>query len=74
MATPTRLANKTIWALDEIIAGALAARSAWRKCQAIAEQRLDPHLLANLARISDHLARIESTARDARQGKWTEPE
>lgn len=72
MATPTRLANKTIWALEEIIVAAMNARSAWRICQEIAEQRMDPVLLARLGRISDALSRIETTAREARQGRYTE--
>jgi hypothetical protein len=72
MSTKTRLANKTIWALEEIIAGALNARAAWRKCQEIAERRMEPLLLANLGRISDDLARIETTAREARQGRYAE--
>lgn len=72
MATKTRLANKTIWALENIIAAARSARTAWRRCQEIAEGRRDPVMLASLGRISDSLATIESTARDARQGKYTD--
>lgn len=72
MATKTRLANKTIWALESIIAAATGARTAWRRCQELAEGRRDPVMLANLGRISDHLASIESVARDARQGKYEE--
>lgn len=72
VATPTRLANKTIWALEDIIAAVRAARAAWRICQEIAEQRMDARMLAALGRISDDLARIESAARDARQGKYRE--
>ena len=73
MATKTRLANKTIWALEEIIAASLHARSAWRICQEIAERRLDATMLANLGRISDRLAHIETVAREARPGRWSEP-
>ena len=72
MATPTRIANKTIWALEEIIAAVLSARAAWRTCQEIAERRMEPALLAKLGRLSDDLARIETLAREARQGKYTE--
>ena len=72
MATRTRLANKTIWALESIIAGVLDARRAWRRLQEIGEQRMDPVMLANLGRISDDLARIESTAREAREGRYSE--
>ena len=74
MATPTRLANKTIWALEDIIAAAQTASRAWQYCQAIAEQRLDATLLARLGRIRDDLARIETLAREARQGRHTDHE
>ena len=70
MATPTRIANKTQWALDDIVAACMNARDAWRLCQEIAERRLDPILLAKLGRISDDLARIETLAREARQGRY----
>jgi hypothetical protein len=72
MTSKTRLANKTIWALEEIVVAAVAARKAWLRCQDLAEQRMDPVMLASLGRISDHLAQIESRARDARQGKYAE--
>lgn len=71
MATPTRLANKTIWALEDIIEAASRARREWRRCQEIAERGRDPALLAGLGRISDELAQIESLAREARQGRYT---
>jgi hypothetical protein len=74
VATPTRLANKTMWALDDITAAAIDARTAWRTCQDIAERRMDATMLAKLGRISDALARIETTAREARQGRYTESE
>lgn len=74
MSTPTRLANKTIWALECIIAAACAARLSWRRCQEIAERRMDAVLLANLGRMSDELARIETTAREARAGRYNEDE
>jgi hypothetical protein len=72
MVRGTRLANKTIWALEEIVAASTSARASWRICQDIAERRLDPTMLANLGRISDKLAHIETTAREARAGRYTE--
>jgi hypothetical protein len=74
MPVPIRLANKTIWALEEIVAGCLSARSSWRICQDRAQRTMDPLLLAKLGSISDDLARIETTAREARQGRYTETE
>lgn len=57
MATRTRLANKTIWALEDIIAAGRAARAAWRICQEIAEQRMDAISSSRLAgaRQCEHL-------------------
>ncbi len=72
MATPTRIANKTIWALEDIIANCRSARAAWRIIYERAQRTMDPLLLAKLAALSDDLARIESTARDARNGRYTE--
>lgn len=72
MATPTRLANKTIWALEEIIAGCLTSRAAWRIVLDRAQRTQDPLLLAKLALVSDELAKIETTAREARAGRYTE--
>jgi hypothetical protein len=72
VATKTRVANKTLWALDDIVAAALNARAAWRICHEIAERRLEPLLLAKLGTVSDDLARIEMRAREARDGRYTE--
>ena len=74
MATPTRLANKTMWALEDVIASCLNARAAWRICQERAQRTMDPLLLAKLGTISDELAKIETLAREARQGRYTESE
>ena len=70
MATPTRIANKTLWALEDIVAGCLAARAAWRIAYERAQRTMDPLLLGKLAEISDKLAGIETTAREARQGRY----
>ena len=72
MASKTRIANKTGWALEDIIAGCLSARAAWRVCQERALRVMDPILLAKLGTISDALATIEGRARDARDGVYRE--
>jgi hypothetical protein len=72
MSTRTRVANKTLWALDDIVAATQCARTAWRVCHTIAERRMEPLLLAKLGTISDELARIETTAREARKGNYVE--
>lgn len=70
MATKTRLANKTIWALEDIIAACLDARGAWRKAMERAERQMDPIMLRSLAVLSDRLAEIERRAKDAREGRY----
>ncbi len=65
-----RLANKTIWALDDITKICGQARGEWRDAMDRAERRLDAVMLASLANLSDHLAQIETRAREARQGKY----
>ncbi len=72
MPTKTRLANKTIWALEDIVAACKDAREAWRQAMERAEKTMDATLMASLARISDRLAEIERKARDARQGEYNE--
>lgn len=71
MGSRTRVANKTLWALDDIVAATLSARAAWRICHEIAERRMEALLLAKLGTISDDLATIETKAREARQGRYT---
>ncbi len=65
-----RLANKTIWALEDIVKICGQARGEWRDAMDRAERRLDAVMLASLANLSDHLARIETRAREARLGKY----
>ncbi len=72
MPTKTRLPNKTIWSLEDIIAASIEARRAWRKAMDRAENRMDPVMIAALARLSDALATIESKARAARRGEYHE--
>ena len=74
MATKTRVANKTIWAIEDILAEVLRGRRAWTKALARAESRsADAVLLLALAELRDVLASVETLARDARQGRYQEP-
>jgi|GEM_PF-1660062 len=70
MTSKTRLANKTIWSLEDIIASAAAARRAWRRAHDRAKRQMDPVMLAALGDVSHQLAQIDSLARDARQGTY----
>ena len=73
MVTKTRLANKTIWSLEDILAHCQGARGAWQQAMSRAERRMDPVMVASLARLRDHMAEIERKAKDARDGKYEEP-
>lgn len=70
VATKTRLANKTIWALEDIVANCRDARRQWKRAMDRAERRVDPVMMASLAQLRDKVAEIERLARDARQGKY----
>lgn len=72
MVSKTRLANKTIWALEDIIALSIEARKAWQKAMERAERSMDVALMASLATMSDRLAEIERKAREARQGDYNQ--
>lgn len=70
MARPTRLANKTIWALEDITARVRTARGRWEQAMRQAERNLDPAMMLLLARLRDDLAEIERLAKDARHGDY----
>ena len=65
-----RLANKIIWALEDIQAICLDLRDVWRYCVDRATENQDPVMLAYLARFRDRLADIEATAHAARHGEY----
>lgn len=70
MAQKTRLANKTMWALEDITSRSKDARRRWDELFALAERRLDPVLMQKLGRLRDDLAFIERKAKDALQGEY----
>lgn len=65
-----RLANKVIWALEDIIAACHTLREAVRVTRLRAEQLQDVLILARLGEISDQIALIEGRARAARRGEY----
>lgn len=73
MSSKTRLANKTIWALEDIIAAGRRARRALRAANTRATAQMDTVMLVALNQLSDELARIETLARDARRGEYHPP-
>lgn len=71
MATKTRIANKTAWALEDIIAlNAEARRYLDVALDRIEERSMDPVLLMALSKVSNALAKSDAKARDARQGEY----
>lgn len=72
MPSKTRLANKTIWALEDIAARCQAARARWEQAMRLSEERMDPLMMLLLARLRDDLAEIERMAKDARHGDYHE--
>ena len=72
MVTRTRLASKTIWALEDILALCQDARKAWQRAMRQVEKGMDPIMMGSLAVIRDRLAEVERKARDARAGDYRE--
>ena len=71
MATKTRIANKTQWALQDILAELNQARRAMRALQERNEQKLmDPLVAMHLQRLSEALARLEVTTIRAQHGEY----
>jgi len=66
-----RLANKVIWALEDIDQAALKALTMWDKALERAELKCaDPALLIALSRIKTDLADIRILATAARNGEY----
>ena len=65
-----RLANKVIWALEDIVAMCHDLRDVWAYCVDRATENQDPVMLAYLARFRDRLASIDATAQAARHGEY----
>ena len=72
MASKTRLANKTIWALEDIIATCIQARRVLRRAVDHSAQTMDYRTLAVLASVVDCVAHIEHRTIDARHGDYHE--
>jgi uncharacterized protein (UPF0305 family) len=71
MSNPTRIANKTQWALQDIAAASARAR---RACTILADRNeqkfMDPLLSIQVQRIADALNAIEVTAIRAQHGEY----
>lgn len=72
MGRETRIANKTIWALEDITAHCHTACTRWDRAMSLAERNLDPLMMQLLGRLRDDLAKIERIAKDARNGEYQE--
>lgn len=65
-----RLANKVIWALEDIVGFCRNAQDDWETAMKRAEKQMDPQMLLALARIRDQFALIERYAKAARNGEY----
>jgi len=65
-----RLANKVMWALEDIIGCCLTMRDAITAARRRAEQTQDVIVLARLGDIADQVGVIERRARQARRGEY----
>lgn len=70
MSTKTKVANKTQWALEDVVAICRNSDGDMKKLMRIAEQRSDPALALLLARLIRDFADIEMIARAARRGEY----
>ena len=66
---PARLPNRTIWALEDILAEVVSARSALEKAIERAERSQDVPLLIALSRVNNSVATIHVRAAQARRGE-----
>jgi len=71
MGRKTRLANKTQWALQDVVCELRSAREAYQGLRDRNEQKfMDPILSLYLQRLVDALARIEVTVVRAQHGEY----
>ena len=70
MSSKTRVANKTIWACEDILARCVQADRALAAAIARAKERMDPVLLLSLAEARSALAAVQVLAGDARHGQY----
>lgn len=71
MATPTKIATKTKWALEDILVHQCRAIESMRQIMARNEQKfMDPMIAMQLARLSDALSSIKAIAATAKQGDY----
>lgn len=70
MASKTRVANKTIWALEDIVAHCNTADRALGVALSRARDRMDPVMMVELAEARSSVAQVKSLAVDARHGQY----
>ena len=71
MSTPTKLANKTIWSLEDALAGCAKMRRSLRRAfDRLEDRNMDPVLILALANLSEDLTDVEKILRDARHGRY----
>lgn len=70
MPPKIRLANKTQWALQDIVSDCKQMRRQWDKALATAERNRDPVMVVMLSRLIERVGAIESKAIRALHGEY----
>lgn len=71
MSTPTKLANKTIWSIEDALGGCARMRRSLRTAlDRLEDRNMDPVLILALAHLSEDLNDVERMLRDARKGEY----
>lgn len=68
----SRLANKTIWNLEEILAACVENQRLMDEMMDLAEKKMDTKMLLLLARLNRSLTFIQRKAQHARSGEYHE--
>ncbi len=66
----SRLANKVIWGLEDILATCLELQRVVDAAMDLADEQMDPKMLRFLVRIDRGLTKIQRKAADARRGRY----
>lgn len=70
MASRTRIANKLIWGLEDILTEAAISLKILQKMAERAERQMDPVAALEIMKLTQALATIERKARAAREGDY----
>jgi len=72
MSNPTRLANKTQWALADVTAACARGKRALMAMRERNEKLMDPMMSIQITALADVLAKIEVTTVRAQHGEYVQ--